>query len=338
MKALQYTGPKALSFTDVPYPQIGDNDVLLKTKKVGICGTDLHIYSGGMDLPTPLIPGHEFVGEVAQVGKNVTGIEVGDMAVGEHVVGCGQCVYCKEAKMNLCVKPQVIGIGLPGALAEYVAIPAHLVHVLPKELDTDAGVLVEPLSIAVYAVRKVDVNIGDIVAVVGQGPIGLFLDQILTAAGGTVIGLDIMDARLAFATEHGYIDTAINTKNEDPIETCKKHTNGYGVDVTFEAVGMEPTVNTAISITRSGGKVGLLGVFSKPTTVDMMQVVKRELQVIGSWTCIFAFEPTIQLLKTGKIKTEGLITHRYKFEDAIKAFEDSANYTDNRIKTVIEFD
>ncbi len=152
MKALQFFGKKDLRFVEIPEPEIKANEVLMRVKKVGICGTDLHIYNGGMSVPTPLILGHEFVGDLVKVGEQVTNVSVGDRAVAEHVVGCEKCTYCIQGKRNLCKNPTVIGIHRPGALAEYVVLPAELVYKLPDELSYDEGVLVEPVSIAVYAV------------------------------------------------------------------------------------------------------------------------------------------------------------------------------------------
>lgn len=337
MKALQYLGPRQLQFADLPKPTLSETDVLLKIKKVGICGTDLHIYNGGMNVPTPIVLGHEFVGDVVEVGSNVHHVKVGDKAVGEHVIGCGTCVYCREGKRNLCIKPAVIGLHKPGVLAEFLVLPKQLVYPLPPNVDYDAGVLVEPISIAVYAVRKAAVDVGQTVAVIGQGPIGLFVDQVAKANGGIVYGLDIQDNRLHYAKEKHYVDQTINSSQSDALQILGQMTNTDGADVVFEAVGIEKTAQLALDLARPGGKVVVLGVFEHDVLVNMMQVVKKELTVMGSWTCLYAFEPTIQLLASGRVLADGLITHRYAFGDAIKAFEESSKYTDNRIKTVIEF-
>lgn len=338
MKALQYLGPHQLQFTELPKPTLTDNDVLLKIKKVGICGTDLHIYNGGVRVPIPLVLGHEFVGDVVDVGSNVQHVKVGDRAVGEHVIGCGTCVYCHQGKYNLCPNAAVIGINRPGALVEFLALPKELVFALPPTLDYDAGVLVEPLSIAVYAVRKAAVDTGQTVAVLGQGPIGLFVDVVAKANGGVVYGFDIQDHRLVYAKEKGYVDETINSGQPNALKALQQLVKTDGADVVFEAVGIEKTAQLALELARLGGKVIVLGVFEHDVLVNMMHVVKKELTVMGSWRCLDAFEPTIKLLATGRIPFDGLITHRYPFSEAIKAFEDASTYSDNRIKTVIEFD
>lgn len=336
MKALQYFGKHDLRFVDLPEPQIGEDEVLMKVKKVGICGTDLHIYNGGMHVSTPLVMGHEFVGEIAKVGRNVTSVAVGDRAVAEHVMGCGKCPYCAMGRKNLCQNPTVIGIHRPGALSEYVVLPSNLVFRLPDDLSYDEGVLVEPLSIAVYAVRKADVKVGDEVAIIGQGPIGLLVDFVVKASGGTAFGFDRHDARLDFAKKHGFILEGFNVSKESYFEDFRK-VSPLGADVVFEAVGSDTSAKLALDIAGSGGKVVVLGVFEHDVMVNMMQIVRKELEVFGSWTCVFSFEETMTLMKSRELDTEKFITHRYAFSDAVRAFQEAVESKEGKIKSVIEF-
>ncbi len=336
MKALQYVGKQDLRFVDIPEPEVGPEDVLMKVRKVGICGTDLHIYNGGMTVPTPLILGHEFVGDIVKVGSEVKNIQVGDRAVGEHVLGCEKCTYCLEGKRNLCKNPTVIGIHRSGALAEYIALPSHVVYKLPDELSYDEGVLVEPLSIAVYSVRKAGVGVGDVIGVVGQGPIGLLVNFVAKASGGTIFGFDKHDNRLEYATSRGYIYKGINITSENFLEQFNKETHD-GADVVFEAVGSDSSAKLAMALSRPGGKVVILGVFEHDVMINMMDIVRKELHVYGSWTSIFSFEETILLMKSQKLDANAFITHRYAFADAIKAFSEASTDKQNRIKTVIEW-
>ena len=337
MKAFQFFGKNDLRLVDLPEPTIGDADVLLKIKKVGICGTDLHIYTGGMPVKAPLVLGHEFVGDVVKIGKDVTRVKVGDRAVAEHVIGCGKCLYCQEGKRNLCKNPTVIGLHRQGALAEYLAIPEELVYALPEKLSYEDGVLVEPLSIAVYAVRKANVQIGDSVAVVGQGPIGLFVDKVAKSAGAAVYGFDKHDNRLEFAKNHNYIDQKINITQPDFLEVFRNMIATDGADVVFEAVGSDQSAELALELARASGKVLVLGVFEHNVQVNMMHIVKKELTVQGSWTCIFSFEQTLSFLESIDFDTDLMITNRYPFLDTKKAFEEALTDKGNRIKTVIEF-
>lgn len=335
MKALQFFGTQDLRFIELPDPQINENEILMKVKKVGICGTDLHIYNGGMNVSMPLVLGHEFVGDIVKIGNNVTDVQVGDKAVAEHLIGCGKCFYCREGKRNLCKVPTIIGLNRQGALAEYIAIPSELIFKLPKELSYDEGVLVEPLSIAVYAVRKSGVKVGDQIAVVGQGPIGLLVNFAAKASGGIIFGFDKHDNRITYAKSHKYVQEGFNIVQEGYLKQFKEAV-GDGADIVFEAVGSDTSAELAIELARSGGKVVVLGVFEHDVMVNMMNIVKKELQVYGSWTCVFSFEETILLMKSQKLDANQLITHRYPFSDAVKAFREASSNKGSRIKSVIE--
>ncbi len=337
MKALLYFGPKDLRFTDIPKPSIAPDEILMKVKEIGICGTDLHIYSGGMKVPTPLVMGHEFVGEVVEAGSGVKNVKVHDRVVAEHVIGCGKCIYCNQGLKNLCKSPVVIGLHRSGALAEFLSIPANLVFPIPNDLSYDDGVLVEPLSIAVYAMKRAGITKPCNVAVVGQGPIGIFVDQVAKAMGCKVYGFDINDARLAYSQKMGFIDAGLNTGSASYMQDFQKVLGTDGADVVFEVVGREETAQISLNLAKSRGKVVILGVFEHDVSLNMMQIVKKELQVLGSWTCLDSFAETIELIKSKDIDTSTLITHRYTFDNAIKAFEEAFDTSTNRIKSIIEF-
>jgi 2-desacetyl-2-hydroxyethyl bacteriochlorophyllide A dehydrogenase len=290
-----------------------------------------------MSVPTPLVLGHEFTGEIVKVGAQVSTIKVGDRAVAEHVIGCEKCPYCLHGKRNLCKNPTVIGIHRAGALAEYIVLPEELVYKLPDELSYDEGVLVEPLSIAVYAVRKAGVKVGDTVAVVGQGPVGLLVDYIVKESGGTVYGLDKHNNRLTYAKDQQYIHQGFNITDENHLNKFKEQT-GDGATIVFEVVGSSSSAEMALELAKPGGKVIILGVFKHDVTINMMNIVKKELHVYGSWTCVFSFEQTILFLKSEKLDVNKFITHRFAFTDAIKAFDEALADKSDRIKTVIEFD
>ena len=336
MKALLYTGPKTIEYADVPKPEIRDDEVLMKIKSVGICGTDLHIYGGNMHLPTPLIMGHEFSGIIESIGKTVRHLNIGARIVGEHVVPCRICHYCLIGKPNLCPNAKIIGLDRPGALAEYLAIPADLVYKIPPELDFDEAALIEPLTIALYAIREAGLLLDKNVAIIGQGPIGLLLDQAVKSAGGNVVGIESQAHRLAFAHEKKWIDYALDAKKENIASRIEALFPG-GVDVAIEAVGRESTAQMALDITARAGRVLLLGVFEEPSKLDLMKIVKKELHVHGSWTCAFSFPDALDLVSKGKIDLKSLITHRYNAPDGARAFKDSSEYADDRIKTIINF-
>ncbi len=338
MKAALFYGPGDLRIEEIGKPHLGPDDILLNIKQVGICGTDIHIYKGDVAVPKPLIMGHEFVGDVVHIGINVRNLKVGDKAVADHIIGCGNCFYCKKGQTNLCSNRGALGINLPGALAEYLSVPSHLVYVLPKSLTYDDGVLVEPLSIAVYALSKADIIKGQTVAIIGQGAIGILLDQVAKESVAKVIGIDIEKSRLNYAKQRNYIDFALNSSEKITPETIKNLISRDGVDIVIEAVGLGSTARLSLELASKGGRIILLGVFSQEVSLDMMQIVKKELEIFGSWTCHNTFSQAIKLLQERKIETDGFITHRYPLEKVKQAFEDMIKFPSGRIKTIIQID
>lgn len=334
MRALVYRGKGKVIFESVPKPRIAADEVLLKIRAVGICGTDLHIYHGGMDVKPGTIVGHEFSGDVVAVGAAVKNVKVGDRAIAEHNIACRKCWYCVRGKPNLCLKRQVLGLHRPGALAEFMALPGDLVYRVPRTLGYDVAALVEPLTIALYAASNSGFLLEKRVAVVGQGPIGLLIDQVLKAAGAHVIGIDVQEHRLAFAKKQSWVDVTLNSGRRSFRQQFLRFAP-MGVDLSYEAVGKEVTAELCIDITRQDGAVHILGVFEQPATLDLMKLVKKELTLNGSWTCAFSFPTAIDLVEQGRVDLKSLITHRYRFENAVKAFQDAAAYSGNRIKTVI---
>ncbi|MCH7492909.1 alcohol dehydrogenase catalytic domain-containing protein [Patescibacteria group bacterium] len=337
MKALVYQGKEKIVVKQVPKPTIGTHDVLMQIKSVGICGTDLHIYRGGLNVPRGTIPGHEFSGIVAAVGQHVHNVKPGDRVVGEHVVTCKKCSFCKMGKATLCTNRQVIGLHQPGALAEFLSIPADLVFPFPKSIHFDEAALIEPLSIALYAVREAGFLLNKKVAVVGQGPIGLLLDQVLSAAGALVTGIDIRQNTLTFAKKMGWAHHTINTKTQNLAKRMRETKAIDGYNRVFEAVGSEATAAMSFAIARRDGDVFLLGIFDSPAKLDLMNIVKKELNVFGSWTCAYSFPESIELVWRKNVDLKSLITHTYPFDEGPRAFAEANSYSDERIKTIIKF-
>lgn len=334
MRALVYEGPKSMRLRTVPVPKPGPHDVLLRVRSVGICGTDLHIYNGGTAVPTGTILGHEFSGDVVAIGRHVHSIKIGNRVVAEHVVNCRACYYCLRGKPNLCERAQVLGIDRAGALAQYVAVPERLVYPYPAALSYDEAALIEPLTIALYAAADIGFLLEKKVAVVGQGPIGILLDQVLQAAGAHVIGIDVLPHRLQFARRMGWVQTTINARSKQ-LAARLANVAPLGVDAAFEAVGKEVTAGLCIDLTRRDGRVYILGVFEAPTKLDLMRVVKKELHLHGSWTCSFSFPAAIDLVAERKIRLQPLITHRYALRDGARAFRDASAYGGKRMKTIL---
>ena len=312
MKALLLTAPSQLRFTDVDDPACGDDAVVLRIRACGICGSDIHGWDGssGRRRP-PLIMGHEAAGEVASVGPAVSGWKVGDRVTFDSTIHCGECRFCRAGEINLCKNRRVVGVAPPeyrqdGAFAEFLALPARILHALPDGLAFEQAAFVEPTSIAVHAVRRSAIASGGSAVVVGSGMIGLLVIQALRWAGASrIIAVDRVPERLAIARELGAMDTL--EASPDTASSVFSLTGGEGADVVFEVVGSGSALNLALSCVRKGGTCTLVGNL-QPNTPDfpLQAVVTREISLLGSCGSAGEYPLCIDLIARGVIRTEPL--------------------------------
>ncbi|MBN1508915.1 MAG: galactitol-1-phosphate 5-dehydrogenase [Sedimentisphaerales bacterium] len=341
MKALLYTAPYTLEYTDCPEPQIGDDDILVRVKACGICGSDVAGHTGktGRRLP-PLIMGHEAAGVVERTGKSVTGFAPGDRICFDSTVYCNQCPACKAGMYNRCVKRQVLGVSVPefkrhGAFAEFVAVPHWICARLPERMSFVQACLLEPASIGTHAANRPPISKGDIAAVLGAGTIGLFILQAARLRGAKVIACDINDFRLDLARQVGAY-ACINSTKATLKEEIQKRTDGRGVDVTFEAVGFGETFRQAISITRTGGAIVAVGNLQKETEFNLQELVSRELAFVGSYASAGEFRTCIDLIASGKINVSPLISEVLPLKDGPSAFKRLLEGKEDLLKIVLE--
>ena len=341
MKALLYTAPYTLEYTDWPDPQVGDDDILVRVKACGICGSDVAGHTGktGRRLP-PLIMGHEAAGVVEQTGKTVTGFAPGDRICFDSTVYCNQCPACKAGMYNRCVKRQVLGVSVPefkrhGAFAEFVAVPHWICAKLPEGMSFVQACLLEPASIGTHAANRPPISKGDTTAVLGAGTIGLFILQAARLRGAKAIACDINDFRLDLARQVG-ADACINSAKANLKDEIQKRTDGRGVDVTFEAVGFGETFRQAISITRTGGSIVAVGNLQKETEFNLQDLVSRELAFIGSYASAGEFRTCIGLIASGKINVGPLISEVLPLKEGPRAFKRLLEGKENLLKIVLE--
>jgi L-iditol 2-dehydrogenase len=341
LKALLYTAPYTLEYTDCPEPQVGDDDILVRVKACGICGSDVAGHTGrtGRRLP-PLIMGHEAAGAVERMGKNVTGFAPGERICFDSTVYCNQCPACKTGMYNRCVKRQVLGVSVPeftrhGAFAEFVAVPHWICARLPESMSFVQACLLEPASIGTHAANRPPISKGDTAAVLGAGTIGLFILQAARLRGANVIACDINDFRLDLARQVG-ADACINSAKGDLNAEIQKRTDGRGADVTFEAVGFAETFRQAISITRTGGAIVAVGNLQKETEFNLQELVSRELAFIGSYASAGEFRTCIDLIASGKIDVGPLISEVLPLKDGAAAFKRLLEGKENLLKIVLE--
>jgi L-iditol 2-dehydrogenase len=313
MQALVLTDYRKLELHDVERPTIGPDEVLVRVAACGICGSDVHGYDGssGRRRP-PIIMGHEAAGTIAEVGAAVDRAKVGDRVTFDSTISCGQCEACERGDVNLCVSRRVLGVSCGdykqnGAFAEFVAVPQHILYPLPRELPFEHAAMIEPVSVAVHAADRLQVEPGDRAVVVGSGMIGLFVIQALRVAGcGEVIAIDVDDSRLEIAKELG-ASTTLNSSQTDAIAAVMELTNGEGAEVAAEVVGNGAALATAIGSTRRGGKVGLIGNLAPEVPFPLQAVVTRELTLVGNCASAGEYPRAIALVASGAIRVTPLI-------------------------------
>jgi L-iditol 2-dehydrogenase len=318
MKALTLTEYKKFSFGDAPDPKLGAEDVLVRVKACGICGSDVH----GMDGSTgrrrpPIIMGHEASGTIAQVGSQVVNWKPGDRVTFDSTVYCGECDYCRQGRINLCDNRRVLGVSCEeyrrhGAFAEFVAVPARILYRLPEGLPFEQAAFVEPLSIAVHAAHRSGLKRGETAMVVGAGMIGLLQIQVLHAFGASrIIAVDLADEKLQLAATLGATET-VNAKD------CPAN---YNLDHAFEAVGISSTVDLAMRSVRKGGSVTLVGNVSPKIEWSLQVAVTRELTIYGSCSSSGEYPECLDLMARGTVDVLPLISQIVPLVDGAAWFE-----------------
>jgi len=342
LKALIYTKPYCLEYSDFPQPAVGDDDVLIRVKACGICGSDVQGFTGktGRRIP-PLIMGHEAAGIIEDVGKNVRDFQRGDRVCFDSTVYCNKCQPCREGLYNRCENRQVLGVSTPtfrrhGAFAEYVAVPWWIVSKIPDDMLFVHAALLEPVSIGMHAANRAPVSADGTVVVIGAGPIGLFILQACKLRKTRkVIVCDINEFRLDVARKLG-ADEVVNPLKSDIKEAVFKQTKNKGADVTFEAVGFASTFQNAVSVTRTGGHLVVVGNLESKAEFDLQQFVARELTFTGSYASCGEFRDCIKLVASGKISVEPLISDVLPLADGSSAFDRLLKAEENLLKIVLE--
>lgn len=314
MKAMLLEEYKKLEVTEMPTPEIGPRDVLVRVEACGICGSDVHGYDGssGRRIP-PLVMGHEAAGVVADVGADVRAFTVGDRITFDSTVSCGRCHFCRRGQINLCDNRKVLGVSCGeyrqhGAFAEFVSVPENICYKLPEGLAFEHAALIEAVSIAVHAANRTPIRLGDVGIVVGTGMIGLLVVQTLKLAGcGRIVAIDLDEGKLELAKKFG-AEVGINPGKEDVVARVRELTEGRGADVAVEVVGATKTIETAIQAVRKGGQVTLVGNLAPQVEIPLQSVVTREISLHGSCASNGEYPECISLLSTGKIDVAPLIT------------------------------
>lgn len=335
MRALKLYGKQDLRFEEAPEPVIErSSDVIVKVKAVGVCGSDISRYAKLGPYVSGTIFGHEFSGEVAEVGGEVKHVKVGDRVAGCPAIRCGQCESCQKGEPARCESLHVIGAFHPGAYAEYVKLPAENVIPIPDSVDFDTAALVEPSSVVVHGFYKTNIQPGATVAVVGSGNIGLLAVQWAKIFGARkVFAIDIEGERLKVARDVG-ADEWINPKEKAAHEQIMELTDGRGVDLAVESAGSPLTSAQVFALPRKGGEVLFLGIPYADVSIERFyfeRIVRNELTVLGSWNAVSAPFPgrewstSIHYMSRGHIRVNPLVSHRLPLQEGPHTFDDIVN-------------
>lgn len=313
MKAAVFHGAhRPLEIGEVPTPVAGPGQALVKVAGCGLCHTDLHYVDHGVETfkKPPLILGHEIAGTVAALGPSVNGRAVGDRVLIPSVLSCGRCGFCRQGRENLCANLTMLGNNIDGGYAEYVVVPVAELVPVPDELPLEqVCVVADALSTPYHAVKhRGKVQVGDTVAVVGCGGVGLNLVQCAVVSGARVIALDLNDQRLAIARTLGATET-INPGSVERVDKTVRSLTSGGVDVAFEAIGNPKTIELAFSLLRKGGRLCVVGYSAEPVTLSAARLMYYELEIVGSLGCGAGEYPEIMaLVRTGTLRLGPIVS------------------------------
>lgn len=336
--------------SDFPVPECGDDDILIKTEACGICAGDLKCmhgaerFWGNKDekpwVRTPFIPGHEFLGHIVKIGKNVKGYKPGDRVTADQIVPCGECRFCRSGRYWMCEPHATFGFQKEnnGGMAEYVRYPkTAVIHKIPEDMPLEKALLIEPFSCSKHCIDRAQIKSDDVVVISGAGTLGLgMITYARRLNPEKLIVLDMKDDRLAKAKEFG-ADLVMNPGKEDVVSRVKSLTEGYGCDIYIEATGYPSSVEQGLAMVRKLGRFVEFSVFGSPASVDWSIIGDgKELDVLGAHLSPYCFPYVIEHLANGDLKSDGIVSSLYELDDWEEAF-DRATGKDGDFKVAFKF-
>ena len=332
------TAPGEISFREIPVPVAGPEQILVRTKRIGICGSDIHVYHGKHPYTSyPVTQGHEISGEIAAVGSAVTGFSVGQRVTIEPQVACGTCYNCRHGRYNICEQLKVMGFQTTGAASEYFSIDQKRVDLLPDNVDDDQGAMVEPAAVAVHAVRRSGPLKGQKVVVLGAGPIGNLVAQAAKAVGAAQVMItDVSDFRLAIAKDCG-TEFTVNTGTVDLGAAIEEHFGSDRADVIYDCAGNDITMGQAIRFARKGSTIILVAVYAGTAHVDLAMLNDHELDLNTTMMYTRAdFTEAIQFIAEGTIRLHPLMSRHFAFADFLDAYRYIDSHREMTLKVLID--
>jgi len=344
MKAAVCEEPRKITLRDVKVPAPGPGEVLVKVKASGICKSDVKGYLGTHPgVIYPMILGHEFSGEVAALGEGVESayggapLQVGDAVIVEPLFPCGECAACLAGDYNLCYGLTMAGHQTPGSFAEYAIAKAALLYPKDRSLSFDEAALIEPLAVAVHAVKRAGISIGDMVIVIGAGTIGLLTIQVAKKAGAMVIATDISSDKLHLAADLG-ADYVVNADTSDPHELVMAMTKGRGADVVIECAGTPQTLMQMADLVRKGGTITMIGwTGNESDRIPLTKITRYEINLLGSIIYCRDFPTAIELAVSREVNLNSIISHEFELSEVGEALEELADGQHDIVKAIIKF-
>jgi len=337
MRQAIMTSPGKIEFNEVDEPTPGKDQVLIRVQRIGVCGSDVHVWHGKHPYTSyPVVQGHEFSAVVEAVGEGVTDIEIGTKVTATPQIVCGECGPCKRGDYHICDKLKVEGFQAPGVAQDLFVTDANKIVPLPDSFSFEQGAFVEPVSVAVHTVNRVGDISGKNVAVLGAGPIGNLVAQVAKAQGANVLITDISEYRLQIAEKCG-ITHISNPKEESLKEASERIFASAGFEMAFECVGIEATMMEVIETIQKGGTIVVVGVFAEKPRIDLGFVQDRELNLIGTLMYQYRdYEKAVELIDNGQVKTEPLYSKHFPFNEYAEAYNFIDAQRDKTMKVFID--
>ncbi len=330
-------GCKQVDIRDVLIPEVHENDVLIRIERIGVCGSDIHVYHGvHLYNEFPIVQGHEVAGEIVETGENVSGFAVGDKVTIQPQVVCGKCYQCTHGNYHVCDQLNVLGFQVEGAASEFYVVDSKKVLKLPDTFSYDEGAMIEPAAVAVHAVKKLEDASGKNILVLGAGPIGNLVAQVCKANGAQAVMItDVSDFRLKRAEKCG-IDHCVNVQHAALENELVRQFGDGKADAIFECVGSNATINQAIDIARKLSPIVVIGVLGAAANINMGIVQDHELKMLGSLMYQKDdMETAINLVGAGKINVVEIITHHFPIKAYNEAYQTIDEQKDKTMKVMI---
>lgn len=337
MKAAVLEKVNKITVTDIPVPTPGPDEVVIKVKTCGMCGTDLKLYTGQYTARVPVVPGHEYSGEIVEVGKNVRNLHPGQRVVSDPNESCGKCYWCRNHQPCFCNDLAAYGVLRDGGFAEYCTATEKGVYPIPEGVDDEVAAFAEPVSCVVHAADRINYRPGETVAIVGGGPLGqIHLQFALNSGASRAVLVDPNQSRRDLAKKFG-AHAVINPKEENVRERVLQETGGLGADVVIEAVGRKQTIEESFGLAKRGGRVVIFG-FAPETekaVFSPFDVLSRELTILGAWVNPYSYSRALDVLSSDRIDVKPLISHRLKLDNIMQGYEMMAQKPAGFIKSLV---